>query len=121
MKKILGALGLFEPNLFFWGNINGSKVEGEKWGTCLGHYGRNIMFWNENTKVITSVEGEREYGILAHSANQLSILAKKVLLEMPLCMDYISLDFRDKPYLNFSFLLLCCLPPFITCKQENTS
>lgn len=62
-----------------------------------------LCFENENTKVITSLEEKREYGILAHSANQLSILAKKVLLEMPLYMDNISSDFRDKPYLNFSF------------------
>lgn len=30
------------------------------------------------------------------------ILAKQVALEMPLCVEYISSDFRDKPYLNFS-------------------
>lgn len=75
-----------------------------------------LCFENENPEVITSLEEKREYATLAHSTSQWNILAKQVALEMPLYVEYISSDFRDRTYLNFF-----CFPTFypykfLTCK-----
>lgn len=63
---------------------------------------------------------KKEYATLAHSTNQLNILAKQVTLYIPHKMAFLSSDFRDKPYLNFFCFPTLAPYKFFTCKQENT-
>lgn len=73
-----------------------------------------LCFENENPEVITSLEEKREYATL--STSQLNILA----LEMPLYVECISSDFRDKPYLNFFCFPTLYPYKFLTSKQESS-
>lgn len=77
------------------------------------------MFSKWEPKVITSLEGKRDYGTLAHSTNQWNI-SKTSSLRNDIYVAYISSDFRDKSYLNTSVSAsLLHSSKFLTYKQEN--